>query len=359
MTRKAALVQAESDVVRHCHSGLDVTALQQQVLVSLRRLLSVDAAFFATADPETLLFTSAYADEPLAAVTPLFLANEFGADDVNKFASLAVSSSHVATLDAATRGDRGASVRARDIMQPLGLGDELRAALAIGSSCWGYLCLHREDHPRGFSASETAAVARLGPHIAHALRQAILLHEPSARGDTTAPGVVLLDEHLTVVAITAEAEYLLSIMTRGRAAQHPLPMVVYTVAAALRTMREAATTSPVLPSARVQAANGQWLNVHASRLHGEAGTERIAVILEPLQARARLPLLLSAHGLSDREIDVATLVVRGVSTRGIVDALHISRHTVQDHLKSVFDKTGVHSRRELVGQLLTRPTPDP
>jgi DNA-binding CsgD family transcriptional regulator len=199
----------------------------------------------------------------------------------------------------------------------------------------------------------------LGPHIAHALRQAILLHEPSTRGDTTAPGVVLLDKHLTVVAITAEAEYLLSIMTRGRAAKHPLPMVVYTVAAALRTMRDAATTSIVLPSARVQAANGQRLNVHASRLHGEAGTERIAVILEPLQARARLPLLLSAHGLSDREIKVATLVIRGVSTRGIVDALHISRHTVQDHLKSVFDKTGVHSRRDLVGQLLTRPTPDP
>lgn len=359
MTPGARLVHAENDVVRQCHSGLDVTALQRQLLVSLRRLLSVDAAFFATADPQTLLFTGVYADEPLAAATPLFLANEFGADDVNKFASLAVSTSHVATLDAATHGDRGASLRARDIMQPLGLGDELRAALTVGSVCWGYLCLHREDHPRGFSPSETATIARLGPHIAHGLRQAMLLHQPVAPGGSALPGVVLLDEQLAVVAVTAEAEYLLALMPRGKPAKYPLPVTVYTVAAALGITKAGAPASHVLPSARVRAADGQWLRVHASWLHGGDGAERVAVVIEPLQGRATVPLLLCAYGLSDREIDVATLVLRGTSTRGIVDALHISKHTVQDHLKSVFDKTGVHSRRELVGHLLAQPTPVP
>jgi hypothetical protein len=64
-----------------------------------------------TADPGTLLFTGAFAEEPLAAATSLFLDNEFGRADVHKFAELATSPNHVASLDAATQSDRPASRR--------------------------------------------------------------------------------------------------------------------------------------------------------------------------------------------------------------------------------------------------------
>ncbi len=352
VTRKANTVRAEHDVLRLCHGTADVATLQHELLRSLRRLMPVDAAFFATADPSTLLFTGAYAEEPLAAATPQFLENEFASADVNKFASLATSSTHVASLDTATRHDRGSSRRYRDIMGPLGLGDELRGAMMVGGQCWGYLCLHREDHELGFTNSETALIARLGPHIADALRKAVLLHRSSLSGDKHTPGVVLLADNLSLVAITPAAEYLLSLIAQTSTLAAELPVAVYAVASALGALERGTAGPHVLPSVRVRTVAGQWLNVHASRLHGPPGEERIAVIVEPADARETIPLLLSAHGLTTREAQVARLVLRGSSTRTISETLHISPHTVQDHLKLVFDKVGVRSRRDLVAWFL-------
>lgn len=156
--------RAEQAVVRACHRGLGVSALRDAVLTSLRAFMAVDAAFVATADPETLLFTDAYAEAPLDNATATFLDNEFGGQDVNRFTSLATSPRHVARLDEVTGNDRFASPRYRDIMRPLGLGDELRAALVVDRQCWGYLCLHREDGRLGFTAAEAhSRPARAAP----------------------------------------------------------------------------------------------------------------------------------------------------------------------------------------------------
>lgn len=342
MTPASQVARAERDLVRLCHSGQDLPALRAGVLRSLRRLVPVDAAFFATADPETLLFTSAYAEEPLDTATALFLDNEFGAEDVNKFTALATAGTHVSSLDAATRGDRGSSGRYREIMRPVGLGDELRAALTTGQDCWGYLCLHRTDHPLGFTPAEAAVIARVGPHIAHGLRQSVLLHGAAPAVAHPRPGVLVLAPDLTVVATTPEAAALLE---RLEPMPHlPLPAVVHAVVAALNAGRAA-------PSARVRSADGGWLALHASHLDG-ADAGRVAVVIEPGTARSTLTIRLAAYGLSRREAEVARLVLRGSSTRAICAALHISPHTVQDHLKHVFDKLGVRSRRDLVGLML-------
>ena len=92
--------------------------------------------------------------------------------------------------------------------------------------------------------------------------------------------------------------------------------------------------------------------MHAAWLRGPADDDRITVILQPAQAADTVPLLLAAHGLTRREAEVARLVLRGASTLEMVDTMRISRYTVQDHLKAVFDKVGVRSRRDLAGALL-------
>jgi DNA-binding NarL/FixJ family response regulator len=44
-------------------------------------------------------------------------------------------------------------------------------------------------------------------------------------------------------------------------------------------------------------------------------------------------------------------VAQGLSTKQIAARLHVTTYTVQDHLKSIFTKSGANSRGELIARL--------
>jgi DNA-binding CsgD family transcriptional regulator len=77
----------------------------------------------------------------------------------------------------------------------------------------------------------------------------------------------------------------------------------------------------------------------------------MAVIVEPAGASEIAPLIVSAYAMTHRETEIAQQVLQGLSTKEIARTLSISTLTVQQHLKLIFDKVGVRSRRELVSQV--------
>jgi DNA-binding CsgD family transcriptional regulator len=334
--------------------GLNLEAFRPEALRRLRDVLSIDAAFLATVDPATMLFTSALAEAPLAAATPQFLDNEFGDADVNKFADLAARPDPIGSLDRATAGERHTSSRYRKVLAPLGLGDELRVALRADGCCWGVLCLHRETAQRGFETAEIDLVRSLASRLAVGLRRSISLYDTGPAQPTNAgPGIIILDTDLTVVSINPRAETLLAdLQAVDWPAQLDLPAPIFAAAARATGSHEGLPAEPAWT--RLRHGRGGWITVHASRLKGAPSTQ-VAVVLDAAEPGHVSSLVLAAHGLTPAQNRVAALVLQGRSTRAIVDELHISANTLQEHLHAVFDKFGIGSRRELVAALSGRP----
>jgi DNA-binding CsgD family transcriptional regulator len=345
--RGAALEHLTDAIIEICRSGLPPQALRDRALARLRRAVPFDAAFWASVDPTTLLVTQAYQEEISVETVPYFIQNEIFGDDVNRWTTLAREPLGVGTLLEATAGDIDASGRYRDIFRPLGLGDELRAVLRIGGACWGFMCLHRAVGAL-FSRDEVLYLHRLAPHLAEGTRAGLLVSSLELTDAADAPGLVLLAPDGSLASISEAGERWLEELGHPDPDRQGLPFAVHALAASLRGSDAA---QAALPRIRVQTRAGRWVVLHASRLAAH-GTQAIAVIIEEPSPAELAPVLMMAYGLTKQEQTVTGLVCRGLSTREITDRLHISLHTVQEHLKNIFDKTGVRSRRELVATIL-------
>lgn len=353
-----ALTEGESrEIIRLCHAGLESHALRREVFDRLQRVMPSANFWCAATDPTTLLYTSAIVggfEPPQPHVVPAYLTNEFLQDDYNKFSDLARLRRPVSTLWAATAGDLAQSVRYREIHEPAGLRHEMRAVFQSGGATWGVACLHRSKRDPDFTSADVAFLAGIAPHLAAGLRAALLLDAAESAPTADGPGLALVADDLSVVAITPAAEVLLEEVDdwpRGEG----LPQAVMAVVARLRALEREPEVNAAIPSVRLRTRAGRWLMVQASRLSGRsAAVEHVAVTIEQASPLDIAPLVLQAYELTAREVEVATLVIQGYATDAISTQLCISTLTVQQHLKAIFDKVGVRSRRELVAHVFTQ-----
>ena len=356
MITKQTTARIQREIVQLCYGGYDARALRIAVFRRLRTLIPFDACWCTTADPATLLPTGAVMEDLPTLLIPALLANEYRVDDVNKFAHLARSRQPVNSLFAATNGRPQESVRYRDILAPMGFGNEVRAVLRVAGVSWGLMCLHRERHASGFTAADVATLTQIMPHLAVGLRNALLRNDMEVAPREEGPGLVLLGEDLAIDALSPAAERLL-VELEDWPHGDAVPQAIRAVANRLEALGRANDDDNDLgppPRVRLRAHSGRWLVLHACRLSGPRTTAQIAVTIELARPVEVSPLILQAYNLTERETQVAQLVLQGRATDRVVQELSISALTVQEHLKAIFDKTGVHSRRDLVAQIFAQ-----
>jgi DNA-binding CsgD family transcriptional regulator len=350
--------------VRLAHRERDLVSFFDAADRALAASVPFDASCWLTLDPATLLPTSHFTREFGFEHLMLLASNEYVENDVNKFASLARATPPVGILSLVTGGDLNRSVRYSTVLAPNGYaeGDELRATFLDGDAAWGCVAIHRRHGM--FDEREAGVVADLGRSIGDGIRRAILAHAiapdtgpsgPDASASVpdasaSVPGLVILRGDDSIESMTPAATRWIGELVDATGGASPVPLVLVSLASVAR--KAGAGQTEEMARARLPTQSGGLLLAYASVLDGP--DDRVAVMLDPSRAPALPALVVEAYGLTRQERAVTRCVLQGLSTHEIADDLHLSTYTVQDHLKSVFEKVGVRSRRELVAQLFTR-----
>ena len=67
---------------------------------------------------------------------------------------------------------------------------------------------------------------------------------------------------------------------------------------------------------------------------------------------AEFQLFATTHKLTEREMDICSLIMNGYSNQGICEQLFIEKSTVKTHITNILSKTHCNSRFQLLQRIL-------
>jgi DNA-binding CsgD family transcriptional regulator len=347
----ARRVVADIDAVSR--SGLDLSTFLDEAIASIGRAVDHVGSCVATIDPSTLLLTSTLKYGDLRGRDELdheWGLLEFGTEEPTSFGELA----HRAVPAVATRMQDPSSSRLNDFMRPgFGYTDELRVVVRDRGQVWGGVALFRGADAPAFSEAEVELMAQLSAPLCAGLRAGMLTRTATGQCRTPdGPAVLIVDGDDRVQQYSAGAEAWLEEFLTSDTGTSPSGILAGLVGAARRYAAGAAARPP---RCRVRSRSGMWMVLNASPMSPrgdvEAGKGDVVVTLDEARPPEIVPLVVAAFDLTQRERDVTQLVLQGLDTKDLAASMHLSRYTVQDHLKSIFEKAGVRSRRELIARI--------
>jgi DNA-binding CsgD family transcriptional regulator len=337
--------RARREIADLAAGGPGLAELYTAALAVVRQSVPFDQGCWAGVDPDTLGMTSVTNWRPWPVTdehAARFAESEYTGAEPNTFKELLLRPRPVARISDAPHRDVVRSVRINDLLGPLGLDHELRAAFRVDGACWGVGSIFREGGP-DFSDREVEFLDAVAATMAAAIRVAARVQR-GARPVADGPVIVIAGVHGELRAATPAAVMWLAAVED--AAPGGFSMTLHSVVA------QAHASASGTARARMRDAGGNWVVLQASRLITGDHPEQMVVTVEPATSHEVVGILLAAYGVSARERDVCLEVLSGYPTADIARNLFISPHTVHDHLKALYGKLGVGSRGELVAKLL-------
>lgn len=335
--------RARDAVERLSVADLSWEEFAEETLEVLAKAVPFEAATMAPFDPQTGLITGSVKRAMPSDSYARFAYYEYTAPDEHSFSSLVKRPRPIGVLVDDLGGDPARAERYREFYLPsLSLGHEVRVGARSRGALWGGVSLFRQTGSRGFSVAEVDLLDSMMDALVRGFRRGAA-RGLEVRAERVEPVVVIVDANNAVTARTTDhAGWFAQLDPTGL---RPLPIAVVSAIVRARQRGEAKIT--------VRAGAYGWATVRAAVLQsvGEASSGQVVVTLGQADVSSSLPLVTAALGMTDRERQIVDLALAGRSTVQIASALFLSPHTVQDHLKSIFAKAKVRSRRDLVALL--------
>lgn len=219
----------------------------------------------------------------------------------------------------------------------------LRGNVVLVGRCKVVIVLCRKASTRAFDAADEQAFARALDHTARALEQAARYASARQSAQMMAGALDLLPVPLAIIDRAGE------VLFRNREAvgissrEDKLKSL-----AAFAERLLSGEDPPTIKDHELSGIfPGEWDGWHLRAFRLPDGATG-AVVFGPQRPQPRQV----APELTDREREIAALVIEGLTNREIATALSISVNTVKRHLKNAFLKTNVRSRPELVAKLM-------
>jgi len=251
-----------------------------------------------------------------------------------------------------------------DFLKPQCIHHQISIHLKSGNQPLGIVSLFRPRNTKAFSSKHKAKAKMMAPFLAGALEKTLAFDKifeiesiiKSIVSELPYKGIVVLNESLEPVYHTENAVIILSNLTptekHPKELLGPLPNEIYLRCKDLLTStRMKGTAKPHQHKFVLVSPGGRQKILVRMRLITPRGNPLVLLCLEPEENILCLSKQLKELGLTRREIDVVCQLSMGLKNTEIGEKLFISPYTVDNHLRSIYQKIGVRNRTSLVHRL--------
>lgn len=156
------------------------------------------------------------------------------------------------------------------------------------------------------------------------------------------PDIVLMDIGLPGMSGTEGARHLLERLPEARIIMltvHEEREVVFEAIAAGATgyLLKSSAADEIVESIRDVVRGAAPINPYIARKVLDAFAGKVAA---------------TEYGLTPRETEILKLLTEGMTMQGLADSLELSYHTIDSHIRNIYDKLHVHSRGSAVAKAL-------